>query len=61
MTAPPAPHDSLKQDARAWLEGLRHRVCTVFEALEDRYAAARGGTPGRFVRKPWDRPEGGGG
>lgn len=61
MTASLPPHDALKPTARAWFESLRDRICAAFEALEDQYAAERGGTPGRFTRTPWDRPEGGGG
>ena len=58
-TDPLAPQ---KTDARAWFEGLRDRIHAAFEALEDQ---APGdlfpGEPGRFVRTPWDRPDGGGG
>ena len=38
--------------ARTWFESLRDDVCASLEAIE-------GGA--RFVRKAWDRPEGGGG
>ena len=51
-----------KVETRAWFEALRDRIHAAFEALED---AAPGdlypGEPGRFVRTPWERPEGGGG
>ncbi|MGK7866528.1 oxygen-dependent coproporphyrinogen oxidase [Falsiroseomonas sp. E2-1-a20] len=49
--------------ARAWFESLRDRICTEFEACEDELASGpHAGLPaGRFVRTPWDRPEGGGG
>jgi coproporphyrinogen III oxidase len=54
--------DEKKARARAWFENLRDQMCAAFEALED---AAPGDLypqpPGRFVRKPWTRPEGGGG
>lgn len=47
--------------ARDWFGGLRDRICTAFEQIEQQYAAERGGVPGRFERRPWQRPEGGGG
>ena len=51
------------QVARAWFEQLRDRICAAFEAIEDDYAgtAHRDVAPGRFERRPWDRPGGGGG
>jgi coproporphyrinogen III oxidase len=51
--------ESRKTEARAWFESLRDRICAAFEALEDESGAE--GAAGRFVRKPWDRAEGGGG
>jgi coproporphyrinogen III oxidase len=53
----------MKDDARAWFETLRDRICALFEAIEDEYAAARPeeGAAGRFARTPWERPGGGGG
>lgn len=49
-------------EAPAWFEGLRDRICTAFEAIED---AARGPLSdrpaGRFARKAWQREGGGGG
>ena len=51
-----------KAEARAWFEALRDRIHVAFEALEDQAPAdLYPGEPGRFVRPPWDRPEGGGG
>jgi coproporphyrinogen III oxidase len=44
-------HDALKQPARAWFESLRDRICAEFEAIE-----AELGSPARFVRTSWDRP-----
>ncbi len=51
------PHEAAKPAVRAWFALLRDRICAAFEAIEDE----GGGNPGRFVRTPWDRPEGGGG
>ena len=51
-----------KAETRAWFEALRDRIHAGFEALED--AASPDlfpGEPGRFVRTPWERPDGGGG
>ena len=53
-----------RQDAaRAWFADLRDRICADFEAIEDDYTKAHpeAGEPGRFGRKAWDRPDGGGG
>lgn len=48
--------------ARAWFESLRDRICDAFEQLEDAAPPALyPGEAGRFVRKPWERAEGGGG
>ena len=41
-----------KTAARQWFEALRDQICA---ALEDIEAGAR------FARKPWERPDGGGG
>ncbi|EKE73875.1 oxygen-dependent coproporphyrinogen oxidase [Oceanibaculum indicum] len=54
--------ESRKQQATDWFRELRDRICAAFEALEDRYTGALSDLPaGRFERKEWDRPEGGGG
>jgi coproporphyrinogen III oxidase len=53
MTVPAPPHATLKQEARAWFEGLRDSLCTTFEAIEDEQA---GQPAARFVRTPWQRP-----
>ena len=53
----------LRARSSAWFEALRDRICRAFEDLEDRYAGPdrdRLGA-GRFARRPWDRPGGGGG
>ncbi len=56
MTTKP-PHESLKPEAIAWFAGLRDRICTEFETLEQE----AGPNPNRFTRTAWDRPGGGGG
>jgi coproporphyrinogen III oxidase len=44
--------------ARAWFEGLREDICDAFEQLEqDAPAELYDGTPGRFVRTPWQRTD----
>ena len=54
--------ETRKQQATDWFRDLRDRICAAFEALEDSYAGSLSDLPaGRFERKAWDRPEGGGG
>ncbi|HIP79810.1 MAG TPA: coproporphyrinogen III oxidase, partial [Kiloniellaceae bacterium] len=60
------PIEDRKQQAKAWFEDLRDRICAAFEALEDEIEGPNaerfaGHPPGRFERKAWDRPDGGGG
>ncbi|QYF87664.1 oxygen-dependent coproporphyrinogen oxidase [Brevundimonas sp. PAMC22021] len=56
------PLSDKKAETRAWFEALRDRIHTAFEALEDQAPADLfSGEPGRFVRTPWARAEGGGG
>ena len=52
-----------QQSAAAWFAELRDRVCAAFEVIEDAYAGQDAATlaPGRFERKDWQRPGGGGG
>ncbi len=52
-----------RDDAAAWFADLRDRICDAFEQIEDDYAKSHpdAGEAGRFERKSWDRPEGGGG
>jgi coproporphyrinogen III oxidase len=50
---PPPPHAAMKDEARRWFETLRDRLCAAFEAIEDAHGE---GEPGRFERRPWDRP-----
>ena len=62
MTTDDLTLDQKKTEARAWFETLRDRIHAGFEALEDAAPADLfPGEPGRFVRTPWERPEGGGG
>jgi coproporphyrinogen III oxidase len=51
--------DARKERARAWFETLRDDICHALEGLEDEAGAE--GAPGRFMRRPWERKEGGGG
>ncbi len=52
-----------QQAARSWFRELRDRLVATFEAIEDDLAgpAAAELPPGRFERKVWERPGGGGG
>lgn len=52
-----------KATASAWFENLRDRICAEFEKLEDELSGTPHAAlpPGRFERKPWSRPGGGGG
>jgi len=49
--------------AEAWFAALRDRICAQFEAIEDDLVGTRHRdlAPGRFERKAWTRPGGGGG
>lgn len=54
--------DDRKAQARAWFESLRDQIMQAFETLEDEAdPALYPGSPGRFVRTPWNRKEEGGG
>jgi coproporphyrinogen III oxidase len=49
-----------KARAKAWFEALRDQICAAFEGLEDEAPAdLYPGAPGRFVRTPWKRGDGG--
>ena len=67
IAAPPPAHAALRDPAHAWFEGLRDRLCTAFEAIEDEQTGPLGERPpGRFARTEWKRPtedgsDGGGG
>ncbi len=66
MSVSPAPSADVLSDrqsqAAAWFRSLRDRICAAFEVLDaEAPAVLYPGEAGRFVRTPWDRPEGGGG
>ena len=51
------PHGALREEARAWFEGLRDRLCAAFEAIEDEQRGPLADRPaGRFARTAWERP-----
>jgi coproporphyrinogen III oxidase len=49
-----------KERAETWFTGLRDQICETFEKLEEELKGGQG-VPGKFVRKSWERPGGGGG
>ena len=59
----PVAETERQEAATRWFAALRDRICAVFEAIEDEYAEPEGLTPnpGRFERRDWQRPGGGGG
>jgi coproporphyrinogen III oxidase len=61
MMTTPLP-DARKDKAARWFRALRDDLCDRLEALEiEAPEATAPGEPCRFVRKPWSRPDGGGG
>jgi coproporphyrinogen III oxidase len=51
-----------KAEATAWFTALRDRICAELERVEAELTGIHAELPaGRFVRKAWERPEGGGG
>lgn len=54
--------DDRKTRASAWFTELRDQICAAFERLEDELTGIHSDLPpGRFERKAWERPGGGGG
>jgi len=47
--------ETRKERARTWFEHLRDEICAAFERLEA--DAVADGTPGKFVRTPWQRAD----
>jgi len=48
-----------KEEARAWFEKLRDRICAAFEKIEGELTGThRELPPGRFERQPWQREPG---
>lgn len=60
----PDPNDPFgplhQAQAADWFRALRDRICAEFETLEDELTGSSA-PAGRFIRKNWDRAEGGGG
>ena len=51
-----------QDQAKAWFDSLRDRICAAFEQLEaEAPAELYAGEPGKFELTPWTRPAGGGG
>ena len=51
-----------REQARAWFESLRDRICAALEQLEDEASTdLYPGEPGRFDYRPWSREGGAGG
>ncbi len=48
-----------QEQATAWFAALRDRICAAFETIEDE--GSGDAAPGRFERRDWERPGGGGG
>ena len=58
----PDPLTLHKVETQAWFEALRDRIHTALEQLEaEAPPELYPGEAGRFMRTPWQRPEGGGG
>ncbi len=55
--------NDMQDAAAAWFAALRDELCATFETLEDSLAGGphAGRKPGRFERRQWQRPGGGGG
>src|SRR6195256_2773192 len=59
----PAATGERQQRTAVWFGAVRDRICGAFETIEDEYAGADADQPppGRFERRDWQRPGGGGG
>lgn len=57
----PVSTEAQKKKAAEWFQTLRDSICHTFETIEKDYAQEKGGTPGVFSFRTWERPEGGGG
>jgi coproporphyrinogen III oxidase len=54
--------DQQKHQAQNWFQTLQAKICSLFEAVEEDYAAQYPWLkPGKFETHVWQRPEGGGG
>ena len=53
------PISERQLEAASWFETLRDDICAAFEKIEDELGGDK--AAGRFERKSWDRPGGGGG
>jgi coproporphyrinogen III oxidase len=60
---PPPSFSPLQAPAQAWFESLRDQIIAAFEAIDDQGASLMGADlkPGRFEKKTWEHPQGGGG
>ena len=68
MNVPSESQEAAERRSRAqtWFEELRDQICAKLEALETQLCGVNaerfeGAPPGRFERKSWERPGGGGG
>ncbi len=61
LLSTPLPNDSQKQQAASWFCELRDHICATFEKIEQDYARKKGGEPGHFTFRDWQKPDGGGG
>jgi len=59
MLDPPSLTADRQAWTTTWFTVLHGRSCAAFEAIEYATAPTRSGSAGRFVRKPWQRNEGG--
>ncbi len=59
MLDPPSLTADRQAWTTTWFTVLHGRSCAAFEAIEYATAPTQSGSAGRFVRKPWQRNEGG--